>query len=51
MSLRDLFSNLAGIQETVLLSPANVAGPAPSACHRHRPTQRLFNLDALVSHR
>lgn len=29
MSFRDLFSTLAGIQETVLLSPANVAGPAP----------------------
>ena len=52
MSLRDLFSTLAGIQETVLLPRRT--WPAPRAQRLLTdtdPTQRLFNLDALVPRR
>ena len=47
MSFRDLFSTLAGIQETVLLSPGERGQPrAQRLLTDTDPTQRLFNLDA-----
>ena len=52
MSFRDLFSTLAGIQETVLLSPGERGQPrAQRLLTDTDPTQRLFNLDALVPRR